>query len=224
MISPAMKPCDEYLGEDSLEDDVFYQNQNRETSPEFFEVSFSGRNSLSSISELANDEEVARFMAFDRRASAVQDPRFDLFCKWLDTQNGNKAGDVQIGTEQQIVDSDLSQSGDEFHDAEREQSPPECIKEMLIVTDKNTSAMVIPTISVPGRTPEKEIMTSPEPIQIDSGSLMNINDPVKLMRRKLHSPKKGRAPEPPPKSSDDLPKSVEKTQPDPAKIHLETII
>lgn len=169
----------------------------------------SGRNSLSSISELANDEEVARFMAFDRRSSAAAlDPRFEMFCKWLDTQNANQDQGQNFRSE-----SDLNLSGDEFHDAEKEQSPPECVKEIL-VAERTKAEMVIPTITVPSD--QGSIVT-------DSGSLMNINDPVKLMRRKLHSPKKGRAPEPP-KSPVNVPKSDERTVQEPANIHLETII
>lgn len=178
----------------------------------------SGRNSLSSISELANDEEVARFMAFDRRSSAVgQDPRFELFCKWLDTQNASQDNGQNLRSE-----SDLNLSGDEFHDAEKEQSPPECVKEIL-VAERTKSEMVIPTIKVPVVVREIDAISDQGSTLTDSGSLMNINDPVKLMRRKLHSPKKGRAPEPP-KSPVTVHTSDERTAQEPANIHLETII
>lgn len=230
----SLKPFEGDLEDDVLEDDdVFVQNQYRENSPEFYEVSYSNplssaRNSLSSISELANDEEVARFMAHDRRsqpATAMQDPRFDLFCRWLESQDNANS----IGKPSKVSQSDLSGSGDEFHDAEKEQSPPECVKEMMAatITERSKDIPVIPTITVPvtltknGEEEEEEDKSGieqqePEPIANKASSLISLNDPAKLMRRRLHSPKKGRAPEPP-KSPMTIPKSED-------NLHLETII
>lgn len=179
---------------------MFFANHNRE-SPEFYELSYpnplsSARNSLSSISELANDEEVARFMAIDRRGSCqlteMQDPRFALFCKWLESQ---KEEVERVKEEERTFESDV----DEFHDAEKEQSPPETLKESVEIT-------VIPTITVPPPPTDQPLeskASEQDPIPTASGNsiisnrLSNNDDPVKLMGRRLHSPKKGRAPEPP---------------------------
>lgn len=222
---------------DDDDDEVFYPEHPRAFSPEFFEVNphsnpVSGRNSLSSISELANDEEVARFMGYEAQAHrrnsknigpVGHDPRYELFCKWLEAQN---APVVVIPAES------LEESGDEFHDVEKEASPPQCVKDMVRAEEncKPKTIPVIPTISVP--VPLKPSSTSnncdvfvsrqtPGPETTDpliTGEV--IIDPNKTVHRKLHSPKKGRAPEPP-KSPVNLIGGAEEAQ---KNLHLETII
>lgn len=209
--------------DDELDDEVF---DRQDKSPEFFEVSYSNalsshRNSLSSISELASDEEVARIMVRDQRVLnrtmsaeefAVHDPRFDLFCQWLEAQQ-NKIpkipGQFRQSNRQQFRSTETdteysSQSGDElFHDAEKEDSPPESVKEMLnTVLGPEEPSRVIPQIFLPINSESEEKIIDTEGkeeilSQKDKFESENIlTDPVRL-RRKLHSPKKGRAPHPP---------------------------
>lgn len=126
-------------------------------------------------------------MAYDQRRSlsadySVQDPRFDLFCKWLKSQD---TANQSFKVRQQ--DTKMEVESEEFHDAEKEQSPPECVKQL---------DLVIPVIisEPPMNDSLEKDSTSITSECTESGTL--IPDAVKL-RRKLHSPKKGRAPEPP---------------------------
>lgn len=216
------------IGDDGLEDDVFFANR-RDHSPEFFDLSesqatYSHRNSLSSISELANDEEVARFMSHDARyppAGLTCDPRFELFCKWLETQNGKQGmGDENENTK----GSDLSLAGEEeFHDAEKEQTPP-AAEVMQPTCEDSKNEMVIPMISLPkdSSPQETESVTKSDQSSMDetTQNCIVVSDPVKL-QRKLHSPKKGRAPPPPttlfkPVSHEAIPESI--------NLHKETVL
>lgn len=153
-------------------------------------------------------------MAFDHRRSmsydeGVQDPRFDLFCKWLATQNiANQSLNVGQRNTKRNLESD------EFLDAEKEQSPPESVKELIAVKPE----MVIPVIIPPmNDSPDKDLTSAT--VEVTDRDII-VPDGVKL-RRKLHSPKKGRAPEPP-ISPINLPNAP--VSQGASHVHLETII
>lgn len=210
----------------SDDDDVFYPyavtGHQHETSPEFFEVnsahSGSHRNSLCSISEI-EDEEVAinrlLQLAPRRRTLSLEqdmDPRYELFCKWLEFQGGP----VQSTSYERIGVEDDG-SSDEFHDA-AERNDGISVKDLAmdreVASEPAAEQKTVPIIMEPKPRPDmlRELHVDCEPKEWT---------PKVMLPKKLHSPKKGRAPVPP--SPSNFSRSSDSLS-DTASLHKETTI